>query len=70
MTSTDKPARLLRMTQMRERYSVSERTIDRWTEGGILPPPVRLGKVRHWRETDLEETERARMSPRQNQPDA
>ena len=65
MPPTDKSARLLRVKQLRERYCVSERTIDRWVKGGILPPFIRMPSgVRFWREADLEETERARMSPR------
>jgi predicted DNA-binding transcriptional regulator AlpA len=71
MTSTDKPTRLLRVGQLRARYSVSEKTIDRWHKGGILPPPIRMKNgVRFWREADIEQVERERLSPRHHQPDS
>jgi predicted DNA-binding transcriptional regulator AlpA len=61
----DKTTRLLRVKQLRERYGISGRTIDRWAKRGILPLPVKMSNgMRCWRETDLEELERSRMSPR------
>ena len=56
--------RLLPMGQMRERYSVSNRTIERWLEAEILPQPVRLGQNRFWRLSDLERIERDRVGIR------
>jgi predicted DNA-binding transcriptional regulator AlpA len=53
--------RLLPMGQMRKRYGVSDRTIDRWLETGILPQPVRMGQTRFWRLSDLEKIERDRI---------
>jgi predicted DNA-binding transcriptional regulator AlpA len=46
-----------------ERYSVTDRTIDRWVLSGILPRPMRINKVRYWDEADIEEMERRRMAP-------
>ena len=43
-----------------ERYSVTDRTIDRWVASGILPQPMRINRVRYWDETDIEEMERKR----------
>jgi hypothetical protein len=31
-----------------ERYNVSTRTIDRWSENGILPEPVRIRGRKYW----------------------
>jgi DNA-binding transcriptional MerR regulator len=41
-----------------ERYSITDRTVDRWLETGILPPPVRINGQRYWRQRELEERER------------
>jgi predicted DNA-binding transcriptional regulator AlpA len=38
-----------------ERYGVVSKTIDRWTETGILPQPMRINRYRYW---DLNEVER------------
>lgn len=33
---------------------VSARTIRRWADTGLLPPPVRVPGVRRWRRADIE----------------
>jgi hypothetical protein len=38
-----------------DRYDVCDRTIDRWTEAGILPKPMVINRIRFW---DAEEVER------------
>jgi MerR HTH family regulatory protein len=43
------------------RYSVVDRTIDRWLDRGLLPAPLIINGRRYWDETELEEFERARM---------
>jgi hypothetical protein len=43
---------------VRERYSISDRTVDRWLAGGILPAPVRINGLRYWRQRELEQRER------------
>ena len=48
-----------------ERYSVSDRTIDRWLDAGILPPPVYINRRRYWLEEELERCERERMASRE-----
>jgi len=45
-----------------ERYSVCDRTIDRWVEAGILPVPMRINKIRYWDEAEIEQLERERMA--------
>jgi DNA-binding transcriptional MerR regulator len=45
--------RMLPMRLVRERYNISDRTVDRWLESGILPPPIRINGLRYWREKDL-----------------
>jgi predicted site-specific integrase-resolvase len=49
-----------------ERYSVSDRTIDRWLDAGILPPPVYINRRRYWLEEELERRERERMASRES----
>jgi MerR HTH family regulatory protein len=43
------------------RYSVVDRTIDRWLARGLLPPPIIINGRRYWDEAALEEFERAHM---------
>jgi DNA-binding transcriptional MerR regulator len=33
---------------MAERYNVSTKTIDRWSEDGILPEPIRIKTRKYW----------------------
>jgi predicted DNA-binding transcriptional regulator AlpA len=58
LTDTQK---LLPLRAMVERYSVTERTIDRWLASGILPEPLRINGIRYWRLGELERRERERM---------
>jgi DNA-binding transcriptional MerR regulator len=61
-TGQSKFARKLTKRMVAERYSVSERTIDRWTEAGILPQPDRINKRPYYDEDGIEQRERERMS--------
>jgi DNA-binding transcriptional MerR regulator len=55
--------RLLPIREMCRRYGdVADRTIDRWTAAGILPPPIVINKRRYWDEEELERHERADMN--------
>jgi DNA-binding transcriptional MerR regulator len=45
-----------------ERYSVCDRTIDRWVEAGILPEPMRINKARYWDEQEIEQLDRERAA--------
>jgi hypothetical protein len=51
----------LPMKAMCGRYGVVGRTIDRWTEAGILPPPLVINRRRYWDEEELEQREREGM---------
>jgi predicted DNA-binding transcriptional regulator AlpA len=44
------------------RYNVSERTVDRWTEAGALPQPVCIRRRKYWSEQDLDEHDEARKT--------
>ena len=55
-------ARKLTSRALQQRYGVVDRTIDRWTEAGILPEPLRINKIRYWDETEIEKRERERMA--------
>jgi hypothetical protein len=37
-----------RRRDLARRYQVTERTIDRWTAAGILPPPLRVLRFKFW----------------------
>ena len=45
-----------------ERYSIVDRTINRWIDKGILPEPLRINGLRYWRESQLAQREREGMS--------
>jgi predicted site-specific integrase-resolvase len=47
-----------------ERYSVSDRTLARWLEAGILPQPIYINHRRYWLEEELERCERERIAGR------
>jgi DNA-binding transcriptional MerR regulator len=57
-TTDDANERLVPMAAMRRRYSVTDRTIDRWLASGVLPEPIRINRYRYWRLRDLEAFER------------
>jgi hypothetical protein len=57
-----KPERLLPTRELRKRYGVVTRTLDRWLEAGILPPPIRINQNRYWKEGELEQREREGMT--------
>ena len=53
--------------RVRQRYGgKSEKTIDRWVEKGVLPPPEWINGRRHWRLSVLERHERESMSTRKS----
>jgi predicted DNA-binding transcriptional regulator AlpA len=56
--------KLLPTRDLIARYSVVDRTIDRWIEAGILPQPIRINNRRYWRQSELEQCERNRMVAR------
>jgi predicted DNA-binding transcriptional regulator AlpA len=56
--------KLITCRVLQQRYGVSDRTIDRWLETGILPEPLRINKVRYWDEAEIETAERKRMAER------
>jgi DNA-binding transcriptional MerR regulator len=58
-------AQKLTTRALQERYSVTDRTIDRWLAAGILPPPMRINGRKYWDEKEIEERERERMAPRE-----
>jgi predicted DNA-binding transcriptional regulator AlpA len=43
------------------RYSISDRTVDRWVEAGVLPKPVYIQGRRYWSEESLNERDEARL---------
>jgi len=60
--TTQKGKRLLPIRAMCARYGdVADKTIDRWTAAGILPPPLVINRRRYWDEAELERRERANM---------
>jgi DNA-binding transcriptional MerR regulator len=55
--------RRLQTRSLCERYDVCGRTIDRWVEQGILPPPLIINRRRYWDEAEIEQRERDGMKP-------
>jgi predicted DNA-binding transcriptional regulator AlpA len=56
--------KFLRKRQLAERYGCTTRTIDRWSETGRLPKPLRIGSVPVWELAEVEACERAAMKAR------
>lgn len=54
--------RKLTTRMLRERYNVTDRTVDRWVATGILPEPMRINKARYWDEDEIEQRDRARIA--------
>jgi len=55
---------------VRERYrglkpnsKISFRTLDRWVERGLLPPPVYFGGRKYWSSEQLDQRDAARAAP-------
>jgi hypothetical protein len=61
--------RNLKKKQLCDRYSVNEKTIDRWRKAGTLPPPdFWIAQYPYWIEEKLDEFDRQR-SKAPEQPD-
>jgi DNA-binding transcriptional MerR regulator len=60
---------MLPMRLVRERYNITDRTVDRWEKSGILPTPVRINGVRYWHQHELERRERELLSTRTQDQD-
>jgi hypothetical protein len=62
MSPTSSPKRFIAIRAVRRRYGdCSARTIDRWVEGGALPPPDQIiNNRRYWDEGKLDEHDRQR----------
>jgi predicted DNA-binding transcriptional regulator AlpA len=58
-------SRKLTTRALQERYSVVDRTIDRWIQTGVLPQPMRINGRKYWDEAEIEERERERMAARE-----
>jgi hypothetical protein len=57
--------------RVRARYGgKSEKTIERWIELGVLPPPTWINGRRYWRRSVLEQHERDRLSAHKRKPTA
>jgi hypothetical protein len=53
--------KFLNVRAVRARYSnVSDRTVDRWVQAGILPEPTYIRNQRYWTEESLDERDEAR----------
>jgi predicted DNA-binding transcriptional regulator AlpA len=52
---------LLPLRAVMARYGgISDRTVDRWTESGKLSKPIKIGRLRYWREEELDELDASR----------
>jgi hypothetical protein len=49
-----------------ERYKRNPKTVERWVEAGVLPPPdMVVARQPYWRRHTIEQNERERMSARE-----
>ena len=67
--SSDSTNRMLPTRVVRERYNISDRTVNRWEKSGVLPPPIRINGVRYWHQHELERRERELLSTRTKDQD-
>lgn len=40
---------------LRDRYGLSPMTLYRWTKGGFLPQPIKLGRTNYYPRTEVED---------------
>ena len=66
--SFDSKGRMLPTRLVCARYNITDRTVDRWLENGILPTPVRINGLRYWREHELEQRERQLQRDHETKP--
>jgi predicted site-specific integrase-resolvase len=53
--------RFLNTKRVRNRYGdISDRTVDRWTKSGELPPPCYINGQKYWNEDELDARDEAR----------
>lgn len=52
--ATPAPPRLLSVPQVATHLGVNSKTVRRWREAGVLPPPIQLGGIIRWRAEDLD----------------
>lgn len=48
-------SRLISAAEIGTRFGVSDETINRWADEGRIPPSVKFGRRRRWRESDIDE---------------
>lgn len=68
--SETRPKRKLRTQSLCARYDITSRTVDRWVQTGILPPPMIINHVRYWDEDEIDRRDQERMveqKPRQDE---
>ncbi len=53
-----KPKKYLRKKALAERYSMTERSIDRMCRDGRLPVPIYRGRIPLWDEAELDKSDR------------
>ena len=58
--------RKLAIRHLCQRYDVCARTIDRWTQAGILPKPMTINKIRYWDEEEVEQRDQERLAAARN----
>jgi DNA-binding transcriptional MerR regulator len=49
---------LLNTRKLKQRYGVTDRTILRWEETGVIPAATWIAKRKYWRLSDVERLER------------
>jgi hypothetical protein len=64
-TQPKRNTRLFQNTDLTNRYGRTQRTVDRWKQKKILPPPdLVINGAPYWYETTIEENERTHLTGR------
>lgn len=58
--------KFLRKRAVADRYGITDRTVERMVDDGRLPAPIYRSRMPLWRESELDESDRAAaLAPRQ-----
>ena len=55
-------SKLLHLRAVCARYGISDRTVDRWVEAGVLPKPIYINGRRYWDAEELGQRDDARKA--------
>jgi predicted site-specific integrase-resolvase len=61
-------ARKLTCRALQERYGVVDKTIGRWVQAGVLPPPMYINHRRYWDADEVDQCDHDRQQKQRTAP--